>query len=157
MNRLLEVLKPLHGATILPGKSHWAYNLAPGLVTFSENRCFVAYFHQEAQAGHWGEAEYRSSLNNMFYRGEMPDPLPFLQANHIAAVLIWPEDQISDDQLQKFQAQLGSEFFYVNCKGDGPRNAGVFMRFSRTPVTTGLPPTPLNLNPLPPPDADSVK
>jgi hypothetical protein len=31
------------------------------------------------------------------------------------------------------------------------------MRFSRTPVTTGLPPTPLNLNPLPPPDADSVK
>jgi hypothetical protein len=155
--RLLEVLKPLHGATILPGKSYWAYNLAPGLVTFSENRCFVAYFHQEAQVGHDDVAEYRSSLNNSFYRGEMADPLPFLRANHIAAVLIWPDDQISDDQLQKFQTQLGSEFFYINCKADGQHNAGVFMRFAGSQGSLAAPPQPLNLGPLPPPDADSVK
>jgi hypothetical protein len=157
VRRLLEVLKRLHGATILPGKSYWAYNEAPGAVSFSGNRCFVAYFHQEAQVGHQGEAEYRSSLNNSFYRGEMADPLPFLRENHIAAVLIWPDDKIPDDLLQKLQSQIGSEFFYINCKGDGQHNAGVFMRVSKEAVPAATPPAPLDLSPLPPPDADSVK
>ena len=157
LNRMLQALKPLHAATILPGKSYWAYNEAPGLVTFSENRCYVAYFHQEYQAGHGPEAEYRSSLNNEFYRGEMTDPLPLLRANRIAAVLIWPEDEISDELLQKLQSQIGSEYFYINCKADGARNAGVFMRQAGAPVISySKPPAPLDLGPLPPAQPDDA-
>ena len=155
--RLLQTLSVLHGATILPGKSYWAYNEAPALIGFTENRCYVAYFHQEDQAGHNGEAEYRSSLNNEFYRGTLASPLAFLRANDIAAVLIWPDDQISDDLLQKIQSEIGSAYFYVNCKMDGPHNAGVFMRQAQNasvdPLTTK--PEPLDLSPLPDPAGDA--
>jgi hypothetical protein len=58
----------------------------------------------------------------------MPNPLAFLRNNDIAAVLIYPDDAISDDLLQQFEDQLGSDYFYVDCKGDGPNNAGVFLR-----------------------------
>jgi hypothetical protein len=58
----------------------------------------------------------------------MTDPLPFLRANHIAAVLIWPGDQISDALLGRYKTQLGSDYFYIDCKMDGPNNAGVFVR-----------------------------
>jgi hypothetical protein len=143
--RIVQTLKRLHGATILPGKSYWAYNEAPAIVGFSENRCYIAYFHQEDQAGHSGEAEYRNDLNNSFYDGKMASPLPFLRANDIAAVLIWPEDNISDELLQQFQTQIGSEYFYVDCKMDGANNAGVFMC-----QITSIQPTPPDLSSLKP-------
>jgi hypothetical protein len=144
--RILQVLKRLHAATILPGKSYWAYNTAPAAVDLSENRCYIAYFHQEDQAGHGGEAEYRSDLNNSFYDGKMAAPLPFLRANDIAAVLIWPDDNISDQLLQQFQTQIGSDYFYVDCKMDGANNAGVFMRLNSL-QTTPAQPAPLDLSP----------
>jgi len=151
--RLLQVLKTLHGAIILPGKSYWDYNPAPAVIAFSENFCYVAYFHQEDQIGHGDEANYRNNLNNMFYDGKMADPLPFLRANNIAAVLIWQEDKISDDQLQKFQQQIGSDYYYINCKLDQPDNAGVFIRQSTLRVSGAgtTPPQPLDLGPTPNP------
>jgi hypothetical protein len=133
--RLVQVLSRLHAATILPGKVFWAYNEAPTIVGFSENRCYVAYTYQESQAGHGGEAEYRGKLTNSFYDGTMAGPLGFLRSNNIAAVLIWPEDAISDTLLQQFQTQLGPDYFYIDCKGDGPNNAGVFMSQHNTPVS----------------------
>jgi hypothetical protein len=126
--RILQVLSRLHAATILPGKSVWAYNDAPAVIAFSENRCYIAYYFQEIQAGHSGEAEYRNDLNNDFYAGKITAPLLFLRTNNIAAVLIWPDDKISDGLLQQLQAQIGSEYSYVDCKMDGVNNAGVFMR-----------------------------
>lgn len=151
--RLVQVLSRLHAATILPGKSYWGYNLAPAIIGFSENRCYIAYFHQEQQAGHGGEAEYRNDLNNKFYAGTLPAPLTFLRSNNIAAVLIWPEDEISDQQLQQFQSQIGSDYYYINCKMDGKNNAGVFMRQSDVPapvVQQTQPPPALDLAAPPP-------
>jgi hypothetical protein len=148
--RLLQVLSRLHGATILPGESTWAYNEAPAVIGFSENRCYVAYFHQEDQAGHGGEAQYRNDLNNSFYAGTMTDPLSFLHSNDIAAVLIWPEDKISDQLLQQFQNEIGAEYYYINCKVDGANNAGVFMRQSASAAgLTPIKPMPLDLAPHP--------
>jgi hypothetical protein len=132
--RLVQVLGRLHAATILPGKVFWAYNEAPTIVGFSENRCYVAYTYDESQAGHGGEADYRGKLTNSFYDGSLTSPLPFLRSNNIAAVMIWPEDAISDALLQQFQAELGSDYFYVDCKADGPNNAGVFMRQTNPPA-----------------------
>jgi hypothetical protein len=138
--RLLQVLKRLHGVTILPGKSDWSYNEAPSVIGFSENRCYVAWYNQEIQCGHAGEAEYRDKLNMAFYAGTLPYPLAFLQQNHIAAVLIWPDDQISDALLAQIQTEIGSDYFYVDCKGAGPNNAGVFMPRSLAAAATGPPP-----------------
>jgi hypothetical protein len=128
--RLLEVLRRFHGETILPGRSYWDYSQSPAIVDFSENRCFVAYTYHEYHCGRGGEADYRSQLNNHFYDGKLADPLSFLNGNNITAVLIWPEDTISDQLLQQFKNQLGPEFFYIDCKMDGANNAGLFVRQS---------------------------
>ena len=87
----------------------------------------------------------------------MADPLPFLHAHHIAAVLIWPDDQISDDQLQKFQAQLGPEFFYINCKADGQHNAGRLHALFRVARLVGRPARAAQPRAPAPPGADAVK
>jgi hypothetical protein len=150
--RILQVLKGLHGVTILPGKSYWDYNSAPSVIGFSENLCYVAYFFQEEQSGHGDEARYRDSLNNAFYAGKMDNPLPFLLSNNISAVLIWPEDAISDSLLQKFQQQIGSSYFYINCKMDEPVNAGVFVRRTVShSIESGEPQAPLDLSATPSP------
>jgi len=128
--RILQVLRRLHGATILPGRSYWNFSQSPAVVDFSENRCWVAYTHHEFHCGRGMEADFRSQVNNSFYDGKMVDPIPFLDGNNIAAVMIWPEDNISDQLIQQFQNQLRSEFFYIDCKMDGPSNAGLFIRQS---------------------------
>lgn len=145
--RILEVLRNLHGAVILPGKSGWSYYTAPLVVTLSENRCFVAYTFQEGQYGHGGETEYRNKLDNDFYNGQVADPLSFLRAYNIAAVMIWPDDHIPDDVLQKITSQLGPEYYYVDCKQDKPDNAGVFLRQTLNPVI--VPPVPSPVLPEP--------
>ena len=146
--RLLQVLKGMHGKIILPGKSYWDYNPAPAVIAFSENLCYVAYFHQEEQLGMGDEAKYRDTLNNEFYAGKMTSPLPFLLSNNIDAVLIWHEDGISDALLQQLQQQIGSEYFYINCRGNSPDNSGVFIRGTSSPPP-GTPVAPLDLSPPP--------
>ena len=128
--RIEQVLKRYRGITVLPGKSVYSYNEAPSVVGFSENMCYIAWFMQEDQCGHGGEAQYRDQQTNAFYAGTLPDPLAFLQSNHIGAVMIYPVDNIPDDQLSKFKDQLGSDYYYVDCKGTDPgfpNNAGVFV------------------------------
>ena len=140
--RLLQVLQRLHGVTVLNGKSEWSYNQSPSIVGFSENRCYIAWFAQEYQCGHGGEAEFRDKQSNSFFAGTMTEPLAFLRSNDIAAVMIWPEDVIPDNILQQLQNQLGSDYYYIDCKGDGPNNAGVFIRQPGAPVygtNLGLP------------------
>jgi hypothetical protein len=126
--RLLQVLKRLHGATVLNGKSEWSYNQSPSLVGFSGNKCYIAWFAQEYQCGHGGEAEYRDRQSNEFFAGTMPNSLSFLRANDIAAVMIYPDDKIPESVLQQFQDQLSPDYYYIDCKGDGANNAGVFIR-----------------------------
>ena len=141
--RLLQAMQQLHGAVILPGKSYWNYSQAAGVVSFSENQCYVAYTFNEFHYGRGGDADYRSKINNAFYDGANPDPLAFLAGNHIDAVLIWPEDGISDMLLEKFKHQLGPEFFYIDCKMDGTDNAGLFVRQSKLTVASAYPVHPL--------------
>jgi hypothetical protein len=136
--RLLQVLGQLHGQTILPGKSYWNFSQSPAVVDFSENRCWVAYTFHEYHCGRGAEADYRSKLNNNFYDGKIGDPLSFLKGNNIAAVMIWPEDAISDQQLKQFQDQLSSEFFYIDCKMGGTNNAGLFIRQSDLEPMPGM-------------------
>jgi hypothetical protein len=141
-NRLLEVMSQMHGLTILPGKSVWGYNQAPAAISFSKNRCYIAWSYQEEQCGRTDEPEIRDKLNNSFYAGTMADPLPFLQANNISAVLIWPEDKISDDLLHQFEKQIGSNYYYIDCRMGFPDNAGLFVRQTAQPLQVSTPKLP---------------
>ncbi len=132
--RLLQVLERFHNVTVLNGKSAEAYNQSPSLVGFSENKCYIAWFYQEYQCGHGGEAQFRDQQSNDFFAGKMADPLSFLRSNDIAAVMIFPDDIIPDNLVQKFKDQLKSDYFYIDCKGDGPNNAGVFVRMAGAPA-----------------------
>ncbi len=60
--------------------------------------------------GHGGETDVRTKLNNDFYLGKCPDPLGFLTANNIEAVLIWPDDKISDDLVAQLKKQLAPTY-----------------------------------------------
>jgi hypothetical protein len=129
--RLLQAMQRLRGATILTGKSYWAYGLPPAVAAFSENRCFEGWSYPSQLAGHGEVPIVRDNLCDQFYAGQMTAPLPFLADNHIAAVLIWPDDAISNDLLAQLQDRLSPAYYYVDCKGEGGRNAGVFFRLPR--------------------------
>jgi len=141
--RELQVLERYHGATIL-SKSAEAYNEAPSVVSFSENMSYIAWFFQEYQCGHGGEAEFRDKQCTDFYACTMKDPLAFLRANNISAVMIYPDDNIPDNIVQQLQTELSSEFIYIDCKSDMPKNAGVFIRHTQGPffVPEAAPPAP---------------
>jgi hypothetical protein len=126
--RLLQTLAPLHGATILTGKVIWDYNDSPALAVFSGNRDYIAWTWSEFHFGHGGESDFRADQVNDLYAGKMADPLTFLEGHDIAAVVIWPDDDIPDDLLAKLKQQLISRYTYVDARGDGSRNAGVFVR-----------------------------
>jgi hypothetical protein len=130
--RLEQVLKRFHGVTVIAGKSVYSYNEAPVVVGFSENMCYIAYWYQEDQCGHGGEAQFRDAQVNAFFAATLPDPLGFLKSNNITAVMVYPDDKIPDDVLGKLKDQLANEYYYVDCKGTDPvgfpNNAGVFIR-----------------------------
>lgn len=134
--RLLQILNRYHGATILDGRSKYAYNESPSLVGFSENMCYIAWFFQEYQCGHGGEAEFRDKQSNQFYDGKMPNPLSFLRSNNISAIVIYPEDKIPNEIVDKFKEQLAADYLFLDCKGDDPNafNAGVFVRQPGAPA-----------------------
>jgi hypothetical protein len=128
--RLLEVVGERKHAVFLSGKCAYCYNQSPALTVFTGNMSYIAWSWFETHASDAAEAKAREKLNNDFYAGAMPDRLEFLRTNHIEGVVIWPEDQISDNELAALQKELASDFTYVDCKGDGANNAGVFLKKS---------------------------
>ncbi len=70
--RLLQILKRLHNATILNGKSAWAYNQSPSLVGFSENRCYIACLTRNTSAGTAARPKFRDKQSNAFFGGAWP-------------------------------------------------------------------------------------
>ena len=128
MRRMEEVLGRLRGQTVLTGKSTRAFFESPCLPAFTENRCFLGWTNAEETCGHPDEAHEREKETNAFYDGTLPAPLTFLEANDITAVLVWPDDKISNDWLDKMKAQLDPEYTYFDCRGDGTDNAGLFLK-----------------------------
>jgi hypothetical protein len=145
--RILQVLERYHGVTVLSGKSAEAYNECPSAVGFSENMCYIAWFFQEFQCGHGGEAEFRDRQSNDFFAGTMTNPLAFLRSNNITAVVVYPDDEIPDNIVQKLKDEIGSDYYYIDCKKDMPKNAGVFVLQPYTPQneTPPVAPTPTNV------------
>ncbi len=125
--KMLQILTQVKRATFLSGKAAWCYNESPTLAVFTGNRSYSAWFYFESVADFPEEALYRANLNNEFYAGTMADPLKFLQSNRITGVIIWPDDQIPDGYLATLTKELQPAYDYIDCRGDGPHNAGVFL------------------------------
>jgi hypothetical protein len=98
------------------------------LATLTGNRSYSAWFYFESVADYEDEALYRSKLNNDFYAGALPDPLKFVRDNNITGVLIWPGDNIPDNILGALRKALAADYEYIDCRGAGGSNAGVFLR-----------------------------
>jgi hypothetical protein len=125
--RLLQLVGQTQHATYLSGKCLFCYNEAPALTAFTGNRSYIAWYWFESLTDNPGEANYRCKLNNDFYSGAMADRLHFLQANKIDGVIVWPDDDLSDDFLAGLRRDLEPAYDYTDCKGEGDRNAGVFV------------------------------
>jgi hypothetical protein len=125
--RILQVLQQVKGLTFLSGKCIWCYNESPAPAVLTGNRSYIAWSYFESVADYPDEATRREKLDNDFYSGAIPDPLKFLQANKISGVIIWPDDEIPDDFLANLSKQLESFYEYIDCRGTGTKNAGVFL------------------------------
>jgi hypothetical protein len=125
---MLQILTQVKHATFLSGEAAWCYNESPALAVFTENRSYSAWYYFESVADYPDEALYRSKLNNDFYSGVMTNRLKFLRANNITGVLIWPDDKIPDDYLATLTAELDPDYDYIDCRGSGANNAGVFLK-----------------------------
>ena len=138
-NRMLQIMAQTKHAVYLSGKCAYCYNEAPALGVFTNNKSYIAWSWFESHANFIKEADYRENLNNDFYSGAMTDRLHFLQSNRIYGVLIWPGDDISDDALAKLRKELESDYDYVDCKGSGDKNAGVFILRSKSQANGATP------------------
>ena len=125
--RILEIVQPFKHATFLTGKCAFCYNEAPAITVFTGNRSYSAWEWFEERANYADESRVREKLDNDFYSGAMIDRLAFLRSKQITGVIIWPADEISDDALTALRQELAPDYEYVDGKGDGEHNAGVFL------------------------------
>jgi hypothetical protein len=125
--RMLQLLTQTRHATYLSGKCTWCYNEAPTLAAFTGNRSYIAWSWFESLTNYSNQADDRDKLDNDFYSGAMTNRLQFLQDNRITGVLVWPGDELSDDAVASLRKDLEPAYEYVDCKGLGAKNAGVFL------------------------------
>ncbi len=126
--RLEEVLGRIHGQNVITGVAHRAFFESTALPAFTENRCYLGWTNAEETAGHPEEAHYREQQINDFYAGKIADPMPFLELNDIAAIIVYPDDHITSDWIAGMKKTLAPSYVYIDCKGDMPDNAGIFLR-----------------------------
>jgi hypothetical protein len=126
--RMLDVLSQYKQAIFLTGVGDYCYYEAPALTVFTGNLSYSAWYWFESNANNPDEANARNKLNRAFYSGDMPNRLEFLRDKNVTGVLIWPGDNIADDKLAALKTDLAPEYDYIDCKGAGPNNAGVFVK-----------------------------
>jgi hypothetical protein len=126
--RMFQVLTQIKHATFLTGKCiAFNYYESPALTVFTQNRSYATWTYFESVANYVDVAEAREKQNNDFYSGAMPNRLQFLQSNNISGVVIWPDDDIPNDFLEALTKELDSMYQYIDCRGSGDKNAGVFL------------------------------
>jgi hypothetical protein len=77
-----------------------------------------------------GEGWRREKVLDEFYEGKSPNALLYLRQRNIAAVVIWPDDDIKDDVLAKLKQQLAPSYQYEDLRdvdNHDPPNCGIFM------------------------------
>jgi hypothetical protein len=131
--RILNVLLPLKNQIITTGISAWAFCPSARVANFSGNRDYVTWSFDcdiDMFRNGVGEGWRREVELNDFYAGKTPDPLLFLRRHDIAAVVIWPDDDIKDDVLAQLKQQLAPSYQYEDLRDadkQTPPNCGIFL------------------------------
>lgn len=127
--KILHTLSQVKHQTFLTGKCvDFNYYESPAPAVFTENRSYATWTYFESVANYQEEAERREKLNNAFYDGSMTNRLRFLQQNNITGIIIWPDNNLSNDYLDALTKEIESTYEYVDCKEGGDKNAGVYLR-----------------------------
>jgi len=155
--RILNALIPLKNQIILSGESFWSFCPSARLANFSGNRDYITWSFNcdnDMFRNGLGEGWRREKVLNDFYTAKMADPLLYLRQRDIAAVVIWPDDDIKDDVIAKLEQQLAPSYQYEDLRdvdNHDPPNCGIFLYHPN--LLRELPPPP---PPPPPPAAESV-
>jgi hypothetical protein len=118
---------------ILTGKSGWSGCPSPLLASFSGNSDYVTWSFDcdiDVYRDTGGEAGRREREVNAIYDGHAADPVSFLHAHHIAAVVIWPDEEIANAVVERLKQQLAPSYVYLDVRPeDAPQSpsAGVFL------------------------------
>ncbi len=144
---LLSALSQMKGETVLTGKSSDMYCESPALAAFTGNRTYItwSYFCDSvAGANTYGEAQQREKEVNEIYDGKCNNPLLFLRTHAIAAIVVYPGDNISTDVITALKRQLAPYYEYSDFSDDSNINSGIFIFHPETMLwPTGV------LSPLP--------
>jgi hypothetical protein len=131
--KILEAVSQLKHQTIIAGKSSWAYCECPALGHFTLNPVYVTY-STIADCGFYtnglGEGWKREVPVNNLYDGKCANPLLYLRQRDIAALVIYPDDNVSDENVEKLKKALEPYYSYEDYRdGDPltPPNAGIFI------------------------------
>jgi hypothetical protein len=131
--KLLEAVSHMNHQIIMTGKSGWAFCQGPMLANLTYNSDYVTWsFDCDIDVYRNGQGEgYRREVEmNNFYDGKNDDPFIFLRQRNIAAVVVWPDDNMSDAVLLSLRQRLEPYYEYSDFRdGDppGPPNAGIFI------------------------------
>lgn len=131
--RILNALLPLKNQIITTGVSSWSFCPSARIANFSGNRDYITWsFNCDNDMFRNGQGEgwRREKALDEFYDGKNPDPLLYLRLRNIAAVVIWPDDDIKDDVLEKLKQQLAPSYQYEDLRdvdNHNPPNCGIFL------------------------------
>ena len=130
--RILEIVSGEKNQIIIPGRSAWANTESGLLPLFSHNRAYVAWSNfvdTIYYTNGMNEAVHRENDVNKIYDGENLHPLYFLRQRNIAALVIYPDDEISPSVVEQLKQNLAPYYSYEDAQhGTGCRNcAGVFL------------------------------
>ena len=131
--KLMNALSAFNHKIIVTGKSGWSGNTSPLLANLTSNSDYVTWSFDcdiDVYRNTQGEAFKREQVINQMYDGQSDDPLPYLRAHDIAALVIWPDDNITDAAIDRLKQQLAPDYVYTDFRnGDtpDPPNVGIFL------------------------------
>jgi hypothetical protein len=127
--KTLAALSEMKGKVIIPGRSHFMYNETAGIAAFSGTYTYVqwSFFCDEVEGGNtYNQATKREKEVDALYEGTCDNPLLFLRTNDIAAVVIYPLDNIRSEVVAKLKQQLAPYYEYDDFSDD-THTAGIFI------------------------------
>ena len=113
--RILETVSRLDNQTIIPGKSSWAGAESALVPLLSHNRAYVTWSNFSdtiLYSNGITEALRREVDVNELYDGKIPDALIFLRQRNIAALVIYPDDNIEPAVVDQMKQDLAPYYTY---------------------------------------------
>jgi hypothetical protein len=113
--RIVASLSRLDGQTVIPSLTDDGDHGAPLLLPFSHTRAYAMWSMATDVVfctNGMGEAGRRLVKINSLYAGKLADPLTFLRQGNIAAVVIYPNDNIDPAIVSQLKQKLGPYYTY---------------------------------------------